>query len=33
LQGENVAPPDPPGLQSPQSWAAAGKDGLPYPSK
>ena len=32
-RGENVAPPNPPGLQSLQSRAAAGEDGLPYPSK
>ena len=32
-QGENLAPPNPPGLQSPQSQATAGDDGPPYPSE
>ena len=31
--GENIAPPNPPGLQSLQSQAAASKDDPPYPSE
>ena len=33
LRGKNIVPPDPPGLQSLQSRAAAGEDGPPYPSE